>query len=616
MNSEKGKKTDPASEKKRQSNLGSTREQIAYLIVFILFILISMFVDRNSNVSNAERSVPLNSGWQLETGETADLDALPEGVHMLTKDVSALKVNGKALCLKSIDTVFSVYADGELLYDYHPVIPKRLGLSYGMFVHAVAIPENTAELSIQAEPVFPSVPAYLVNVRIEDSGEYMTALFRDNLLSFGMSAITLLIGLLFFVIGSSSTILMRTAGIDFIAFGTTCALIGFVGFNDTLLLQVLTGHPALIRVVTYVCLMFLPFPALSFLASATGHGRSKLVPCMLALCTANFVVQVFLTYRGVTDYYYLVNVTHLIIVLDFMMAAWLALSAFRQHTIRPELLHSVVGGMAACVIGAALDLMLFHFFKSNGSSDFTRIGVLIFTVLMGIFLLREQIQALKQKQQESMTLIGEISEAFARVIDIKDSYTNGHSSRVAKYTAMLSRELGYDEETVEQYYRIALLHDVGKIGVPKSLLNKPGKLTKEEYDVIKTHTSKGYDALKDISIMPELATGARSHHERPDGKGYPQGLSGDEIPRVAQIIAVADCFDAMYSNRPYRNRMDFDRAVSIIKDVSGTQLTTDVVEAFLRLVERGEFHDPDDHGGGSMEDINNIRGEGTSCQNR
>ena len=206
-----------------------------------------------------------------------------------------------------------------------------------------------------------------------------------------------------------------------------------------------------------------------------------------------------------------------------------------------------------------------------------------------------------------MTLIGEITEAFAKVIDMKDKYTNGHSSRVAKYTVMLAKELGCDDETVEKYYRIALLHDIGKVGVPAEVLNKPGKLTDEEFETIKSHTSMGYEALKDISIMPELAVGAQAHHERPDGRGYPNHLKGDEIPRVAQIIAVADCFDAMYSNRPYRNRMNFEKVVSIIKDVSGTQLTPDVVDAFLRLVEKGEFRDPEDHGGGSMENIENIR---------
>ncbi len=106
--------------------------------------------------------------------------------------------------------------------------------------------------------------------------------------------------------------------------------------------------------------------------------------------------------------------------------------------------------------------------------------------------------------------------------------------------------------------------------------------------------------------MPEIVIGAQFHHERPDGNGYPQGLKGNEIPRVAQIIAIADTFDAMYSNRPYRQRMNFDKAVEIIKDASGTQLTKDVVDAFLRLAKKGVLRAPDDTGGGSLDDISNI----------
>ena len=220
-----------------------------------------------------------------------------------------------------------------------------------------------------------------------------------------------------------------------------------------------------------------------------------------------------------------------------------------------------------------------------------------------------RIKKYRKKEEEDKLLIREMVEAFAKVIDMKDKYTNGHSTRVAKYTTMLTRELGYDEATVQRYYYIALLHDIGKIGVPMDVLNKPGKLTDDEYGVIKSHSAAGYEILKDISFLPELCIGAGAHHERPDGKGYPKGLKGDEIPRVAQIIAVADTFDAMYSNRPYRKRMNFEKAVSIIKGASGPQLTEDVVEAFLRLVERGEFRDPDDIGGGTVEDIDNIHGK-------
>ena len=236
------------------------------------------------------------------------------------------------------------------------------------------------------------------------------------------------------------------------------------------------------------------------------------------------------------------------------------------------------------------------------------IGLLVLGIiaLFVYFYVKAKTKKLLKKQEENRILIREIVEAFAKTIDMKDKYTNGHSKRVAEYTAMLARELGYNEESVEKYYNIALLHDIGKIGVPGEVLNKPGKLDDEEFMTIKSHTSLGYNVLKDISLMPELSVGAEAHHERPDGKGYPNGLKGEEIPRVAQIIGVADAFDAMYSNRPYRNRMNFEKVVSIIKGASGTQLTADVVDAFLRIVERGGFRAPDDVGGGTTEDIDNI----------
>ena len=237
------------------------------------------------------------------------------------------------------------------------------------------------------------------------------------------------------------------------------------------------------------------------------------------------------------------------------------------------------------------------------------IAILIILLIIMIvrMYIRWRVEKLEKKHQENMTFVREITEAFAKVIDMKDKYTNGHSLRVAKYTAMLCKELGYNDEDTEKYYYIALLHDIGKIGIPSEVLNKAGKLTDEEFEIIKSHAAMGYEALKGINIMPELALGAQAHHERPDGKGYPNHLKEGEIPRAAQIIAVADCFDAMYSNRPYRDRMNFDKVVNIIKCSAGTQLSRDVVEAFLRLVKRGEFRDPDDHGGGTTENIDNIR---------
>jgi putative nucleotidyltransferase with HDIG domain len=184
-----------------------------------------------------------------------------------------------------------------------------------------------------------------------------------------------------------------------------------------------------------------------------------------------------------------------------------------------------------------------------------------------------------------------IVTALVNCIDGKDSYTNGHSMRVAKYTKMLAKKLGEKPETVEQFYNIALLHDVGKIGIPDTILNKPGKLTDEEFAVMKSHAQRGFEILKDVKVQEGIAAGAHYHHEHFDGNGYPDKISGEDIPWVARIIAVADTLDAMSSTRPYRKKLSLDYIVQEIKRCSGTQFDPVVVKAFLELYNEGAFDD-------------------------
>ncbi len=206
-----------------------------------------------------------------------------------------------------------------------------------------------------------------------------------------------------------------------------------------------------------------------------------------------------------------------------------------------------------------------------------------------VIIFRRKTAALLRKQEEHTKMIDEMTRVFANCIDMKDAYTNGHSFRVAKYTAMLAKKLGKSDEEIHQIYNIALLHDIGKISIPDSILNKPGRLTDEEFVVMKNHPARGNEILKDVTIAPELALGAGYHHERVDGRGYPSGLKGDEIPEVAQIIAVADTFDAMYSTRPYRKKMELSTVVDEIRRSAGTQLSEKVVNAFIQLVDEGAF---------------------------
>lgn len=176
--------------------------------------------------------------------------------------------------------------------------------------------------------------------------------------------------------------------------------------------------------------------------------------------------------------------------------------------------------------------------------------------------------------------------ALVSAIDAKDPYTCGHSSRVAALGESLARELGYDPETVETVRMAGLLHDIGKIGVPDSILGKPGKLTEEEFDVMRKHPELGYRILSGIRQFESILPGIRHHHESWDGSGYPSGLAGEEIPLVARILAVADAFDAMTSDRPYRAGMSLEMVESIFHKGRGQQWAADVVDCLLKNRQR------------------------------
>ncbi len=178
---------------------------------------------------------------------------------------------------------------------------------------------------------------------------------------------------------------------------------------------------------------------------------------------------------------------------------------------------------------------------------------------------------------------------IANTIDAKDEYTRGHSRRVAEYAAAIAGELGMSEEEVSDMRYIGLLHDIGKIGIPDAVLNKPGKLTPEEYQVMKSHTTIGSEILRDINMIQGLDTGARYHHERYDGKGYPDGLAGEDIPYIARIIAVADAYDAMSSNRIYRRHLDHRRVMEELQRGAGVQWDPVCVDALIRLLDEGRL---------------------------
>ena len=222
--------------------------------------------------------------------------------------------------------------------------------------------------------------------------------------------------------------------------------------------------------------------------------------------------------------------------------------------------------------------------------------LLLMIVWFTWFILRTQFHRAMELQKKELALAkhrvemgNETILAIAKTVDAKDVNTAQHSQRVSEYSVMIAKKLGFDDEECENLRKAALLHDIGKIGIPDSVLNKPGRLDDEEYKMMKSHVILGANILKDFTLIDNVSDGAKYHHERYDGKGYAAGLSGEDIPVYARIIGIVDAFDAMTSNRVYRKKLDLYYVLNEMKKGRGTQFDPKLCDIMIELIENREI---------------------------
>jgi len=223
--------------------------------------------------------------------------------------------------------------------------------------------------------------------------------------------------------------------------------------------------------------------------------------------------------------------------------------------------------------------------NKSGGRNFPEEDVELFEAIAGEAAVAIENARLYQDLEELLT--GAI-RSVVQLIDAKDDYTAGHSARVTQYSLLIADEVGYAEEDRKRLRLAALLHDVGKIGMPDDILKKPGALTPEEFAVVKEHPGRGADAMRPIKQMAPMIPAIRHHHERLDGKGYPDGLGNGRVPRDAQIICVCDAYDAMTSDRPYRKGMPREVAFERLRKDANAQFAPELVEAFIRALSKRE----------------------------
>ena len=210
-------------------------------------------------------------------------------------------------------------------------------------------------------------------------------------------------------------------------------------------------------------------------------------------------------------------------------------------------------------------------------------------VLIPLFVARWAVAQFAEQQKAYEATVG----ALCQAVETKDFYTRGHSDRVSRGSVMIAHEIGMRGDRVEAIRYAGMLHDVGKLGVPTKVLQKTGKLTEEEYAAIQLHPMRGLDIVREIGFLDEALAGIMHHHERIDGRGYPMGLAGDEIPEFARVLAVADAFDSMTSTRSYRGARRVDEAIEELRKWSGTQFDPAFVDAFVAALRREGWQHPE-----------------------
>ena len=369
-----------------------------------------------------------------------------------------------------------------------------------------------------------------------------------------------------------------------------CMVMGAVWMlGESKLRQFLVPNASALGSLCFVMILLCPLPILFFADSLQKGLHHRFYVCLGSIAMINFAVCTILTAAGIADYIETMPVSHGILAITVATIFVHLFQYIRTEKNKADRLLLI--GLLVAILCIAVEATSVYFVTLM-SGLFVGAGMLILLFVnivraiknvQDIELKRQQSEIRKnQEQNEKMSL--QMIQTLSTTIEAKDAYTRGHSYRVAQYAALIAEELGWTQEEILNLKRATHLHDIGKIGIPDPFLNKPAQLTDDEYNLIKKHTVIGAEILKDITLIPHAAEIARSHHERYDGKGYPDGLAGTEIPIHARIVAVADCYDAMNSRRIYRNALPPEVVYEEFRKNRGTQFDPEITDIFLKLL--------------------------------
>ncbi len=565
------------------------------IIGLIVYLVVGEMNKRPNNEPNL-RNVETLTEWTVvnEDGSTMPI-TLPNSSTLsgqktvtLEKQLEGVPEVYDSLLVWSKGQKIELFINNELWYEYSPERSDGYGINSTYLYLFVPLPKNMTDAKIKI--VFTAVldrdGGKLGEVLIGEQTACLLEIVKLNQLELFLGLFVLLLGVIALIISTVlSLFTKREVHLYYLA---CCVLVlAFWVVANCRARQFIFPNASVIRDCAY---LVLPLISISFAVYLDRIQDERYHIGYLIIEVASIInlgIVAVLNYTGVAALSDTRMGSLIIIILTMLMTVvTMAYDLFKR---KDRSYIYVAVGLALLALCGIIQLVMEQVLSlSVISGTFMSIG-LIFLVIFGLLQAVKKINQMNTDRNEAIEQVEHLSrtamEALAKTVDAKDRYTSGHSMRVAEVACLIAEELGWNDEQISELRFQGMMHDIGKIGVPDSVLNKPGRLNSIEFELVQSHTTVGSDILKNVTSIPGVEKAARHHHERFDGNGYPDHLKGEEIPINARIIGVADAYDAMNSDRIYRKALPKDVIRKEIINGRGTQFDPFLVDVFIKLLD-------------------------------
>ena len=574
---------------------------IAMIAILVVFIAAEIVYPSERAETSQEKNLIYHGTfvWEKEDGTQEKIAVpgkyeVPAGETMTIVTTFPNNYKDTSIAIRSSLQSVRFYVDGKLRTEYDTANTRPFGKdSASRYVFCptytrdagrelkIELTSNTANYSGVVNPVYSG-----------DKADIWAFVFRSNGMESLIALFILFTGIITILFSFALRITYRTKfDIEYLGW---CMLMGATWMiGESKLRQLWIPNVSILAALCFIIVMICPLGILLYVDTVQKSRYHRIYRWIELAACINFVVSVTLQLTGKADFIETLPASHVVLSVTFVAIFVTFIRDMLRGGSRGY--HLALVGMVIALVSVLIEMVSVYFVVTiSGLFIGTGLVILLFLNLIRTVRSVRNLERLRQKkelesrrrQTERISL--QTIKTLSVTVETKNVYTNGHSQRVADYSALIAGALGWDDKRINNLRNAAYMHDVGMIGIPDSIVNKPTRLTEEEYAIIQRHTLIGVDILKDITLIEHVAEVAHYHHERYDGTGYPEGIAGEEIPIEARIVAVADSYDAMNSKRIYRNALEKEKIIEELESCSGTQFDPVIAELFVRLIREGK----------------------------